>query len=75
MVTNNFTTLLKRLNTSHIKSYRRIELQSTSTGRCLRVTKHNANLLTKLVDEDNNTVGLRDNTRQLTKSLRHQSCL
>ena len=45
-VTNRLTALLQGFNSTHIQPYRRIELQCTSTGCCLRTAKHHADLLT-----------------------------
>ncbi len=47
MVTNHLSALLQSLSSADIHTYRRIELQCPSTRCCLRVTEHNANLLTQ----------------------------
>ena len=75
MVTYHLTSLLQRLDTTHIQSDRGIELQGTTTGCCLWITEHHADLLTELVDEDDDTVRLTDNCGQLTQCLRHQTRL
>ena len=55
-VSNHFAALLRRLNPADIHADRRIELECPSTGRNLRVSEHDTNLLTQLVDKDNDTI-------------------
>lgn len=45
------------------------KLQSTPTCRCLRVSKHNSNLLTQLIDKDNYTIRFTDHCCKFTESL------
>ena len=75
MVTNHLSALLQSLSSADIHTDRWIELQCPSTRCCLRITEHNANLLTQLVDKDYNTVWFTDNRCQLSECLWHQSCL
>ena len=74
-VTDDFTALLQRFDSSDVQSYGGIELQCTTTGGSLGITEHYTYLLTQLVDEDYGTVGLADDSGQLTQCLGHQSCL
>ena len=55
-VSNHFAALLQRLNPADIHADRRIELECPSTGRNLRVSEHDTNLLTQLVDKNNDTI-------------------
>ena len=43
--------LSERINSSYVKSYGSIELKCTTTCCNLRVTEHNSNLLSKLIDK------------------------
>ena len=56
MVTNDFSCLLELFYTAHVQTDRRIKLKCTATGRRLRISKHNTNFFTELVDKDYNTV-------------------
>jgi len=49
--------------------YRSIELQCVTTCRCFRITEHDANLFTKLVDKDTSRTCFADCTGQFTQSL------
>ena len=71
----NLGAVLKRLNAANVDTHGGVELKSLTTGGNLGVAVHNANLLTKLVGEDNDTVGLCDSTGELSHRLRHKSCL
>ena len=75
MVTDHLAALLQGLCPSDIKTYGSIELQSTSTSRCLRVAKHNTNLFTELIDKDYHTVRTAYCCSKFTKCLRHQTCM
>ena len=55
--------------TTYLQANRRIILERPSTGCRLRITKHHTDLLTELVDKDNGTACLTNDTGQLTKSL------
>src|SRR5262245_60301670 len=55
-----------------VDAHRGIELQRASAGRRLGVAEHHANLLAKLVDEDETRLRLRDDARQLPQRLRHE---
>ena len=70
-LTENLFTIFDRLTTTDIQTYGSIELQSVTTSRCFRVTEHNADLLTQLVDENTSRTCLAHSSRQLTESLRH----
>ena len=74
-VTDHFSTLFDRLGSSDIHTHGSVELQGTSTGGCLRITEHDTDLFTQLVDKDHDTVGLAYHTGQFSQCLRHQSCL
>ena len=50
-----------------------IKLQRPPAGGGLRTSEHYAHFLSELIDENNNTVGLADNSRQLAERLGHQS--
>ena len=73
--TENLFAIFDRLATTDIQTYRSVELQSVTTGCCFRVTEHNTDFLTQLVDENTSRTCLAHSSRQLTKSLRHQTCL
>jgi len=75
MITNHLTCLLQGFHTTNIQSYGGIEFQCTSSGRSLRISEHNSNFLTKLVDKDNYAICFINNTSQFTKCLTHQTCL
>ena len=69
MVTDHLTRLLECLHAAHVQTHGRIELERTSTGGRLRITKHHTNLLTQLVNEDHDTVRLADDRSELTQCL------
>ena len=54
----NLATVLKRLNATNINTNGRIEFKCLTTRSYFGVTKHNANLFTKLVDKDNTSFAL-----------------
>ena len=68
-VTYDLTALSERINSSYVKSYGSIELKCTTTCCNLRVTEHNSNLLSELIDKYDNTVGLADNSSELSERL------
>ena len=75
MVSDYLTCQLQGLYTAHIKTNRWIELKCTSTSSRLWISKHNANLLTQLIDKNYDTIRTADCCCQLTKCLWHKSCL
>ena len=75
MVTDHFSALLESFRTTYIQTYRCIEFQCTSTSCGLRISEHHADLLTKLIDKDHDTVSLADNRCELSQCLRHKSRL
>src|SRR5690606_31540984 len=52
-----------------------VELKSLTTSSGLRATKHNTNLLTKLINENDRSFRLANSSSQFTKSLAHHTCL
>ena len=62
-VTNVFSINLNAVNAANIHADSREELKSPTTGSGLWATKHNANLLSKLVNEDTERIRLRKRTR------------
>ena len=64
--------LLQVLNAAHIQTHGGVELQSPASCGSLRVAKHNANLLAKLVNKNHDAVGLADHRCELAQGL---SCL
>ncbi len=75
VVTHHLSTLLQSLYTANIKTYRRVELQGTSTCGGLRITEHNSHFFTELIDKNHNTIRLTDDGSELTESLGHQTGL
>lgn len=69
MVADHLTALLESLSPSDIHTDRCIELKGTSTCGGLRITKHNADFLTKLVDKDDHAVGSADRCSKLPECL------
>src|SRR6266704_3038631 len=68
-------TLLDRVRTTNIQANRGVKLERFTTGSYLRITKHNANLLTQLVGKDNGSIGATNARRELTHGLTHQTSL
>ena len=52
-VTYNLVAILYGSNTTNIQTYRGIKLQGITASGGLRITKHNTNFHTDLVDKDN----------------------
>ena len=75
VVSHHLTALFQCLYSADIHADRWIKFQSTPTCRCLRVSKHNSNLLTQLIDKDNYTIRFTDHCCKFTESLWHQSGL
>ncbi len=73
MITNNLAALLDSFYSSHIHTNRRIELKCSSTSSNFRITEHNTNLLTKLVDKYNGTIRTVDYTCKLSHRFRHKT--
>ena len=70
-ITDRLTILFDLLPTSDFQTNGGIIFQCTATGRCLRITEHDTNFLTQLVDKDHRTIGLADDRCQFTQCLRH----
>ena len=68
-VTDHLAALLEGLDPSHIHTDGRIELERAAAGSCLRIAEHDADLLTELVDKDDGTVGLADDSREFAQGL------
>ena len=56
MVTYHLSALLQCLCTAYIQTDGSLELQRASTGSRLRITEHNSNLFTQLIDKDHTAV-------------------
>ena len=69
LVTQYFISIFQRGDAADIQTDRSVELQCVTTGRRLRITEHDADLLTQLVDEDAGRIGLADGSCQLTECL------
>ena len=67
--------VLQTLHAADVDTHRGVVLQSAAAGGHLRVAVHDAHLLTQLVDEHADRVGLADDAGQLTHGLTHQTCL
>src|SRR5690625_2400162 len=74
-VTDNLGSVLNRTNSADIHSNRRIELQRAAAGGRLGATEHHTDLLTDLVDEDEDGLRPVDGTGQLTQRLAHKARL
>ena len=74
-VTQNFITLLDTAGTANIHTNRGVELQCVTAGGCFRRTVNHTDLLTNLVNEDNQSVGLLNAGSELTECLTHQTSL
>jgi hypothetical protein len=74
-VADDLGAVLDRLDTTDVESDRRVELERPPTGRDLGRAVDDADLLTQLVDEDREGVGLRQPTGQLAQRLTHQTSL
>ena len=72
---DNIVAVFQRVDTTYIHTDGRVEFQCAATGSGFRITEHNANLFTDLVDENSSTFGFGNQTCQLTQSLTHQTCL
>ena len=57
---------MAELGSSYVKTNGRIELKGASTSGRLRVSEHNADLLTELVDKDHDTVCFADDGGQFS---------
>ena len=74
-VADDLVTFLDRADASDVDPHRRIELERIAASRRLRVSEHDADLHSNLVDENHQGIGPLDVRRQFTQRLRHQSCL
>src|SRR5438270_10450524 len=73
--TDNRIAILHRPDAADIDADRGVELQRLATGGRLRIAEHHANLLANLVDEDQTGARLRNRSRKLSESLRHETSL
>ena len=71
-VSDDFTLGLDGLDPADIEADGGIELQGPAAGRGLGISEHDADLLTELIDEDDDAVRLRDDRRKLPQGLGHQ---
>ena len=74
-VTQDFIALLDAAGTTNIHTDRGVELKCVTAGRCFRRTVNHTDLLTNLVNEDHQSVGLLDAGSELTECLAHQTSL
>src|SRR5262249_3674759 len=63
------------INAANIKANRGVELESPATWLRFGVAKHDANLLTQLIGEDNGSLGVVDGPCQLAQRLAHKARL
>ena len=75
LITNDGVLILDWGGLADIKTYRSVILQGITTSGSLRITKHDTNLHTQLVNEDHHAVSLLNGTSELTQSLGHQTSL
>src|SRR5208282_5959710 len=71
----NQLTAVRIRQTPDLETERSVELQRLAARRRFRVAEHDANLLTHLIDEDENRARLRSRTDEFPHRLRHQSRL
>ena len=71
-VADDIGTVFQRIYTADIQTDAGIKLECFAAGGCLRVAEHDADLLTQLVDEDDDGVGLVDCARELAQRLAHK---
>ena len=72
-VAHHLAAVFQRLNPADVDADGGVELQRPAAGGDLRVAVHNAHLLAKLVDENNDCVGLAHRAGELPEGLTHQS--
>ena len=61
--------LLDGFDPTHVQPNRGIKFQGTTTGRCLRISEHDTDLLPQLIDKYHCAIGLADNGGQFTQCL------
>src|ERR1051326_3338343 len=66
---DNFLTVLDRGDSSHIDPNRGVKLQRAAAGSRLRISEHDANFFTDLVDEHQACLGFRNDAGQLAQRL------
>src|SRR5689334_23538990 len=71
-VTDNIFTRLDLAYSTDVQANTGVELECITTGRRFRITEHNTNLHTDLVDENDSSLALVDDTCQFSKCLTHQ---
>ena len=74
-VTQDFIALLDAAGTTNIHTNRGVELECVAAGGCFRRAVNHTDLLTNLVNEDNQSVGLLDAGSELAECLAHQTSL
>ena len=74
-VADDLCAVLDGLGPADVDTNGRVELECVATRGRLGVSVHDADLHTKLVDEDDDTVRFCDVAGELSKRLRHQPCL
>src|SRR5688572_9757300 len=70
-ITNDGLTFFDLTNPANIQTYRSIKFKCISTGGSFRISEHDSNFFTELVNEDTATAGSTDSTSEFTKRLRH----
>ena len=70
-----FVPVLQGLNTTNVKTHRRIELQRLAAGGSFRIAEEHTDLLAQLIDENRRGVGLREGAGHLAQRLAHQTRL
>ena len=74
-VTNGILAILQGLGAPHIAPHRGIEFQGLTTGRGFGGTKHDADFLAQLVDENGGGAGVVQGTGHFPKRLAHEASL
>ena len=74
-VTNDFGTVFDGLHAANVDTDRCVEFQCITAGGSFGIAVHDTNLHTKLVDENDHTVGLSNGTGQFPQGLRHETSL
>src|SRR5690554_1492272 len=71
-VADDLAARLDRLDAADIEPHTGVKLKRPAPARCLRIPKHHANFLAKLVGEHHRGVGLLDRAGELAQRLAHQ---
>ena len=67
--------LLERIYLAYVKTDGGEELERLAAGGGFRIAEHNADLLAKLIDENDAGIGLSDDAGELPERLAHKPCL